>query len=185
MKKSIVSFLVLTVVLFSACAQQKKATTNAKDSVVSSAKAPTTAGEMTTKGSSMKQFSQIAMERTPCFGTCAAYRVEVNKDGSVRYISRHFTEYEGTYEKKFDASKVEELYKEFSSYRVDTCAEKYESLIQDVPGIMYYITYADNSEQVIRNAHFGPRFLKVLAKEVDKFSQVDDNWTKTADKEEN
>ena len=183
MKKNILSFLVLTVLIFSACAQQKKTTSIPIKPVSVEKTASTKAGEGT-PSKSMMPIQQIAMERTPCFGTCAAYRVEVNKNGKVKYISRHFTEYEGTYETTFPTEKVAELFQQFNDYRVDTCNEEYKSLIQDVPGVMYYITY-DKKEQTIKNAHFGPELLKMLAREVDSFSKVDDSWKKTADKIEN
>lgn len=173
MKKNILSFLVLTVIMFSACAQQKKTTSKVSDKATNGVKNEVVKNNI----------QQIAMERTPCFGTCAAYRLEVNKDGKVTFISRHYTEYEGTYEKTFPTEKVAALFKKFSESKVDTCEEEYKSLIQDVPGIMYYITY-DSKKQTIKNAHFGPGYLKSLAKEVDYFSKVDESWTKVSDKTE-
>lgn len=167
MRKNILSFIALVVIIFSACAQQKKTTaskaTNTKKAVESS-------------------IQQIVMDRTACFGTCPTYRLEVNKDGKVIFKSWAFTEYEGTYEKKFAPEKVAALFKQFDDYKVDTCAEEYTSLIADVPGIMYYIQYP-KKEKKIMNAHFGPEFLNMLAKETDDNFKVDDTWTKTAEAE--
>lgn len=164
MKKNLLSFIVVVAVIFSACAQQKKTT---KSKVLT-----------TSNANSAIQF--LAMERTPCFGTCPAYRLEINKDGMVKFISWSNTEYEGTYAKKFDPAKVAALYKKFESYNVDTCAEVYESLIQDVPGINFYFNYK-NREQKVINAHFGPGYFIQLALDTDSFSRVDHTWTKLAD----
>lgn len=169
MKKNILSFVLLSVLIFSACAQQKKTTNNASVKSASGKK-------------STNNIEQIAMERTPCFGTCQAYRLEVNKNGHVKFISRHFTKYEGTYEKDFPVDKVNNLFNSFAAHKVDTCQEEYTSMIQDVPGVMFYIT-RKNGEQTIKNAHFGPAFLKTLALEVDSFYTVDETWKKTADAE--
>lgn len=151
--------------IFSACAQQKK-TTASKASVVKK---------------TSNSIQSMAMERTPCFGNCPAYRLEIYKNGLVKFKSWSDTEYEGEYEKKFDPAKVVELFTQFEEHRVDTCAEAYESLIQDVPGINYYFTYMGR-EQKIMNAHFGPRYLVRLAEETDGYFKVDATWTKTADK---
>lgn len=165
MKKNLLSFIVVVAVIFSACAQQKK----------------TTKSKVLTASDANSAIQFLAMERTPCFGTCPAYRLEINKDGMVKFISWSNTEYEGTYAKKFDAAKVAALYKQFESYNVDTCAEIYESLIQDVPGVNFYFNYK-NREQKVINAHFGPGYFIQLAQEADSFSKVDATWTKLADK---
>lgn len=165
MKKNLLSFIVVVAVIFSACAQQKKTTKSQASLVKKTANA----------------IQSMAMERTPCFGNCPAYRLEIYRDGLVKFKSWSDTEYEGEYEKKFDAAKVAELFTQFEEHRVDTCAEAYESLIQDVPGINYYFTYMDR-EQKIMNAHFGPKYLTLMAEETDKHFKVDATWTKTADK---
>lgn len=166
MKKNLLSFIALSVLIFSACAQQKK----------------TTASKVMVKQAKESQIQQIVMERTPCFGTCPSYGLEVNKDGKVVFTSRAFTEYEGVYEKKFSTEKVATIFKKFSANQVDTCSEEYNSLIADVPGVFYTIKYADK-EQRINNAHFGPEFLNDLANELDANFKVDDTWTKTAEVE--
>lgn len=178
----ILSIATATIIL-SACAQQKKATDstsagNNNNEIARVASSSSTSSEVMMQSDMENRgtIQQIAMERSACFGTCPVYRVEVNSDGSVVYIGRHYTDYEGTYRHKFSADKVADLFKQFKEYRVDTCSEEYESLIQDVPGIFYYITYNNNKQQEIRNAHFGPEFLKRLALEVDNFAKVDDSW---------
>src|SRR5690606_1450411 len=92
---------------------------------------------------------QVAMERTACYGTCPSYRLEVNKGGKVVFTSWNFTEYEGTYEKQFAPAKVAALFNQFDAYKVDTCADEYESLIQDVPGVILYIQYPKKEKKIV------------------------------------
>lgn len=158
MKKNLLSFIVLVAVIFSACAQQKKTTKSKK-----------------ANGSPAIEF--LAMERTACFGSCPAYRLEIYKDGTVKYDGWTSVEFEGPYQKKFDAAKVAALYKQFEQYPIDTCSEMYESLIQDLPGINFYFTYKGKEQKVI-NAHFGPHYFIDLANTADSFSKVDNTWTK-------
>ena len=166
MKKNILSFIAVSVlIIFSACAQQKKTTS-----------------KVSTATPATKAIQQLVMERTACFGTCPAYRLEINKDGKVIFTSWHFTKYEGVYEKSFAPAEVSKLFRQFESYKVDTCSEEYFNQIQDMPGVNYYFTYKDKKSKII-NAHFGPDFLNMLSKETDAFSQVDESWKKTADAE--
>lgn len=165
MRKNIISFVAVSALIFSACAQQKKTTASAK----------ATNTKTTSNG-----IEKIVMERTPCFGTCPSYRFELNKNGKAIFTSWHYTTYEGVYEKQYEPAKVADLFKQFESYKVDTCSNNYESMLQDMPGINFHFTYK-GKESSIMNAHFGPGFLNMLSKEVDTFSQVDGTWKKTAD----
>ena len=168
MKKTILGLVAVSVLIFTACAQQKKTT-----------KGKVSAGS----GKKGHGIEQIVMERTACFGTCPAYRVIINKDGQTKYISRYYTKYEGTYEKKLDQNKTTELFNEFVKYKVDTCQSEYKSLVQDLPGIIYEFKYKNGKEQQIMRAEFGPEFLKDLARKVDELVVVDDSWEKTAEPE--
>ena len=67
MKKTILSIVTLSLLIFGACAQQKK-TADKKE--VKSATASKVAEE---------EILQIAMERTPCFGSCPHYRETVDE----------------------------------------------------------------------------------------------------------
>lgn len=166
MKKNILGLIVLVALMFSACAQQKKTTAS---KVVN------------TKKENNNSITFLAMERTPCFGSCPAYRLELYSDGLVKFKSWSGTEHEGEYEKKFDAAKIKALYRKFEAHRVDTCAEVYENVIPDLPGLNFYFTY-DGKEKQVMNAYFGPGYFRELANETDSFSKVDASWTKTADK---
>ena len=170
MKKNILTFITVSAIIFSACAQQKKTT------------ASKATGDKTKNA--VSNLEQVAMERTPCFGTCPAYRIEVNKDGHVKYTSWSNTKYEGTYEKDFDPAKVATLFNRFEKYKVDTCQAEYQMMIADIPGINYHFKYK-SKEISISNANFGPDFLSELGGEVDKFAQVDGTWKKTAEAGQN
>lgn len=170
MKKILLGFVALSVLIFAACAQQKK----------------TTGGRVSADSKKKDNgIKQIVMERTACFGTCPAYRVIINKDGSAKYISRFYTEYEGTFEKKLDKEKTTMLFDAFAGYKVDTCQDEYKSLVQDLPGIWYEIYYTNGKEKMIKKAEFGPEFLNELSKKVDALAKVDDSWEKTAEPEKN
>lgn len=166
MKKSLATILLLTVLIFTACAHQRKTAIRKKGKPV---KAAGTAG-----------ISSISMGRGACFGRCPTYTLIVNSDGRAQYKGRMFTERIGVYEKTFPAQKAAALMQTFVQYRVDTCAANYEQPVADLPGIFYKIT-RNGKVQEIGNAHFGPRFLKDLARQMDEQFPIDASWKKISD----
>lgn len=160
----------MVVLLVSACAQQKS-TASAKNK-----------GNTTKAGNNI---TQIVMDRSACYGTCPAYSLEINNDGSVKYTGRSFVDFEGVYTTTVSTKKVEEIFTAFEKYNVDTCSSEYNSMIQDVPGIFYNIEYNNKKKQNITNAHFGPQFLIELANKIDSAIKVDDSWTKVEAEESN
>ena len=120
----------------------------------------------------------VSMQRTSCFGRCPEYTVTVNRDGYVTYTGVRFTDYTGTYRKFVGKEQAAELLSEFHGYRVDTCQADYPEMVSDVPGINYSIQYRGSDVQTIHNAHFGPVFLRELARYVDELAKVDNSWKK-------
>jgi len=161
MKKYITTALLLTTLIFTACAQHRK-----------TVKKHSKPGKV-----SALNISSVAMSRGACFGRCPIYTVTINSNGLVQYKGKGFTEHMGVYEKKFTPQQVATVLQDFKDNRVDTCAANYEQLIADVPGI-YYKIIINGKEKNIGNAHFGPAFLKQLAQDVDAFGQVDNSWKK-------
>jgi hypothetical protein len=142
------------------------------------AQAQTKAGS--SKESVKNDISYIKMHRSACFGRCPDYFVELYGDGLVRYTGRYFVADSGIYEKRYPVATVQQLFNEFSEKRVDTCRDAYDVTISDFPGISYWIEYGDKKKE-IKNAHFGPRFLKHLAGRIDEVIKVDRSWTKISE----
>ena len=124
------------------------------------------------------QISSVTMRRTACYGRCPDYSVKISSDGGVVYTGMRFVEDSGVYTKNIGAAKAMDIINQFITYRVDTCANIYHNRIPDLPGMMMTIVYAD-STKVIKNAHFGPLYLKGLATSMDEVGKKsDDSWKK-------
>ena len=120
----------------------------------------------------------VTMRRTPCYGRCPNYEIQLDNDGTAIYTAIRFNPDTGTFTKNIGAAKVKEIIDQFNSYRVDTCQDLYRNRIADLPGINFTIKYKDSTKN-IRNAQFGPGFLKTLATAVDDAAKkTDDSWTK-------
>jgi len=162
MNRRLLCGLVLMMIVFTACAQTKK-TTKKKKKVVKT----------------QSSITSIDMHRTACYGKCPDYRLILTSDGTATYIGRKFAPYPGTYVKKINADKVQELFRQFERYRVDTCSERYKT-IPDIPHVMYTITMKGNEKNIDNaNSPFAPKFLKGLADEMDKLTPIDGTWKKT------
>lgn len=154
--------------VFTACAQQKKTATDNKTST-------------TAKSSKViAGVSYIKMQRTACFGRCPSYQVEIFRNGIVRYTGRQFTEYTGVYEREIEPKQAQQLMKEFTTYRVDTCKDVYDNMIADLPGLIYDFTISGKEKQ-IANAHFGPKYLEAMGKKIDAVAKPGIGWKKVGD----
>jgi hypothetical protein len=122
----------------------------------------------------------VTMHRTPCYGRCPDYTIELNKDGSVIYTGIRFTADSGAFT-KYIGAKAGEIINMLSADRVDTCKNRYMNRMQDMPGVNFTIRYKDSSKY-IQNAQFGPAYLRLLATTMDSEGKKTDSigWKKTA-----
>ena len=186
MKKFLPAFLVLLLlIVISACAAQKK-TTSKKSSNSTTTRSTTTSGNAYNSNST--GLSYVQMWRTPCFGRCPNYKLELYSDGTLRYTGYMFTEDTGIYEKNIGAAAAQGIFKPYNGPRIDTLSSEYQSLVQDLPGITYVFKSGNVIKQV-RNAHFGPVYLRELANEMDVYikkdpsspPRIDKSWKKISD----
>ncbi len=131
------------------------------------------------KKSTKSDISYISMHRSACFGRCPDYKIEIYSNGLAKYSGYYFVKDSGVYEKNVGTATISKLFKEFESYRVDTCQKNYDQKIADFPGLYYVITYKGKTLE-INNANFGPHFLMDLASILDAAIKVDNSWKKTA-----
>ena len=120
----------------------------------------------------------VSMRRTACYGRCPDYTVTINKDGTVTYYGRLFTD-TGTFTKSLGYKKGQEIINEFYEYRVDTCSDVYEKRIADLPGVIFTVRYKTHTK-TISNANFGPVFFTRLATDMDNAGKKTDDtgWQK-------
>ncbi len=136
-------------------------------------------------GNSKIHLSYLKMHRSGCFGRCPTYSIEVFENGLVRFTGIRFIADTGIFEKNFTSTKVQELLTSFEKYRVDTLKPAYENRIVDLPGIEYLFTI-NNKQTHVNNAHFGPSYLRTLARNVDDFVliegtiRMDNSWKKVS-----
>ncbi len=95
------------------------------------------------------------------------------------YTAKRFTKDTGIFEKNVGRDKAMQVIDKFVKYRVDTCQENYENMIPDIAGLIITIEYK-RCKKVIYNAHFGPKYLEILATDVEAVGKKQDaSWVKT------
>jgi hypothetical protein len=122
----------------------------------------------------------VQMGRTPCFGRCPTYSIEIWNTGKVRYSGYMFTNHQGVYEKNIGQAKAIDFLNRFYAYRPDTCQDAYTVMISDIPGVNYQLEVNGDGKTIL-NAHYGPDFLKTFAGTIDREFAVDKTWKKVAD----
>ncbi len=135
------------------------------------------------KGAAGKKINCVEIYHTACFGRCPQYKLEVNKNGMATYTGMRFTPDSGKYTKKIGIKKAQEIISAFTTARVDTCQDRYESRIQDAPGVVLTIKY-NKGEKSIYNANYGPAMLHELWTSMDNIleQKVIDNELQPLDK---
>lgn len=129
------------------------------------------------KVSENEQKPVFKFQETPCFGQCPVYKMEIFKNGLVKYEGERFVEKLGTYEKTISEEKVERLIKEFDAASFFEFEDEYTSNMTDLPTV--YTTYnkGDQSKRVL-NYYGAPDELKVLEKKLRKIAESTDGWKK-------
>jgi hypothetical protein len=131
------------------------------------------------KTSKKTAITYVSMSRTACYGRCPDYKIELFSNGLVRYSGYMFVADSGVYEKYVGRAKVQKLFNEFVLNRADTCKDKYELRVMDLPGLYYTIKYGNKTKK-IDNANMGPYFLRDMATDIDNAIKVDKTWKKVA-----
>jgi len=174
MKRNFLSAAVMATIILGACANQKNATGSASGSGNAAA------------ASGGNSVNYVKMHRTSCFGRCPSYSVEVFANGDVQYTGIRHVQDTGKYKKNIGSVSAKEILAQFTAHRVDTLKDRYEMMIADLPGINYSFRIGNEEKDVV-NAHFGPEFLKTLAKSVDALVRtgetpvLDREWKKVTE----
>jgi hypothetical protein len=92
---------------------------------------------------------RITLERTPCYGTCPGYSVEIAGDGTVTYIGQHFVAESGVRTAKIPQSAVRALYEAFVKAEFFWSFDEYRAPVTDLPTKLISISYDGHSKAVL------------------------------------
>ncbi|HEY0978492.1 MAG TPA: DUF6438 domain-containing protein [Flavobacteriales bacterium] len=106
------------------------------------------------------------LERTPCFGSCPAFRVVVKGNGDATYVGQRFAPREGTYAGKITAAQMAELRKMADEVGFFGMDDRYDGQVTDLPSTIIRVSNGGLTKKVV--GRVGP---PVAFKEFAKFAE--------------
>jgi len=114
----------------------------------------------------------ITVERTMCFGTCPAYRLNIYGDGKVVYEGRHYVQVEGTQITYIPKSKVRELVGEFERIGFYEFEDHYAIAQTDMPSVLVSINFEGKSKTIDVYGGGAPEELMKLINQIEEAANV-------------
>ena len=118
----------------------------------------------------------ITLERTPCFGFCPVYTLNIHGDGTVVYEGKDFVKIKGHAEATISQEEIEQLVAEFEKVDYFSLHDSYtERTITDAPSVITSITI-DGRTKTIEHYHGDfstPEELTRLEDRIDEIINID------------
>ncbi len=141
---------------------------------------PAFAKHTRTKGKKVvkSEIRSVTVRHTGCFGRCPDYKVEISNDGIATYTGTRYVADSGVFKKLIGVPVATRILKLVSTYRLDTCSNRYENRVPDLPGLFYTIKFRDSTKNIV-SAEWGPSFLKAIADSIESVGKkTDKSWKK-------
>jgi hypothetical protein len=115
-------------------------------------------------------------ERTPCFGMCPIFKLEVFQSGKARFEGKNYTELIGVYSAQFTPQEMVNISALADRIGFFQFQEKYDNpAIQDFPTITIAL-YKEEKLKYVVNKYRGPKELNELYTLLDKIIE-EKAWT--------
>lgn len=122
--------------------------------------------------------TEIALERTPCFGACPVYKVTLKPDGTVIYEGKRFVEKLGRFEGRINEDDYANLAKATDTLGFWKFKDKYTAPITDMPSALVTIQQGEKSKTTDNYAGRGPAELWAIEQLIDKVVDGVREWKK-------
>jgi Pyruvate/2-oxoacid:ferredoxin oxidoreductase delta subunit len=96
----------------------------------------------------------VSLQRTPCFGQCPVFKIQMFNDGKVVYEGKAHCKRMGTYKAVASAELIKVIQQKASDIKYLSFEERYpkgESMITDIPTTISYIKVGSDSKMVANN----------------------------------
>jgi hypothetical protein len=112
----------------------------------------------------------ITMERTPCFGACPVYRLDLDGTGKVAYEGRGFVKERGHQEAIVPAADVQALAKEIESAGFFSLRDSYPPEATDNASVITSVTIDRKTKRIEHNlsARSAPAALETIYRRIDE-----------------
>lgn len=124
----------------------------------------------------------LKMERTPCFGKCPSYTIEIKSNGNCKYIGLQNAVFDGQIVGKISKKTWNKLIKKYTKYSFLKLPLSYKTLASDLSKANLTMK-VNGKTKVIKNALEGPEFLNQLCLEIEQLISKGINWDKNSFKQ--
>ncbi len=108
----------------------------------------------------------ISLQRTPCYGTCPIYKMEIFSDGSAFYHGERFVDKMGDYEFTVSKETINYILKKAVEINFFEMEDKYTAPISDLPKTITFIKNGKDQKRII-DYYGAPKTLKEFESLVD------------------
>ena len=121
---------------------------------------------------------RVTLERTPCYGTCPAYTLTLNADGTAAYLGRLHVSRLGAYQGTFSNQALQRLVPLLDRWDFWKMKSRYESLATDLPSQTVTIETNRGKKSVYNYGMGSPASLRELHAWIDAVGESVRNWSK-------
>lgn len=104
----------------------------------------------------------ITFERTPCYGICPAYTMQVYADGRVAYEGRRAVPVLGKHDLKLSAAAVADMLRQAKEAHFDTFDKRYSRYTSDLPSTVVAIRQPNGTLKTVTVEEGAPENVKNL-----------------------
>ena len=101
------------------------------------------------------------MKRTPCYGKCPAYLVDIYDNGDVLFNGKSFVDYIGTHKGTIAASDINKIKEKINAINLFSLNDKYDSNVTDFPSCILDVNMDGKTKSILDRVG-GPKELKEL-----------------------
>lgn len=164
------AFLILLAsICIAACSEKTAAKSSQATTTTTVTATPKSTGETPSSTSYAKGIPedidpnlQVSFHRSPCFGYCPTFKIEVFTDGTARYNGYAHVARLGGYTAKADATFMKRVVDKALSIKYLSLLDKYpvgDIAIADLPTVTTYIRIGNDGKRVVDN-HDSPKELR-------------------------
>ncbi len=148
----------------SACSQQKDAVGTKEPGPVDGAGGTTSTSGDQLGGAASGDSLVFSLQRTPCFGTCKAYTVNVYRSGYATFEGRSNVDKEGLHQTRLATEKIQALVDEAEANGFFKLEDKYDAAVTDLPSSIIRVVANGKDKKVIGRVGTPESFKAFVAK---------------------
>lgn len=108
----------------------------------------------------------LRIDRTPCFGQCPVYRVDIYHSGRAYMTGKQFFDYQGTYQTRFSEGDMEYMLSIAEKHGYFDFDHVYDAPVTDLPSTTTII-HTDSRENWVYNRFNSPDELRAFELEIE------------------